>query len=638
MKSTFLLEIKRIFSIKNILIFLLFFILTLYLLYFGISKYKNFLEEIENFLDYENLKVRQYINYEQYGSFGFRVLLQPSPLIIFTHSALLSIESTVNIKDIVNISSAYKGQKIFFNNGMEGDFSTSFFILGSLLMLIFGLNTFVSIESLRFHRAGNYIINTLCCRLIVLNGYFSSVIIAAYLLAKIQGIPITGKDTAVFCKYSLYLILFINLFYFLGIFLGVVLRFKKRFIMSAYLVWFIIIFIIPLIHKMDVEKRAKEIKSNEIVNIKKLNNGKDFERKSEVFFQDLQEKKVKEVKAIARQFVDEYIKNILPLNKAIEDNLNNEVSRLIIHYENQSVLSPSSFYCFLSREFSGTGYYGYRYFLKHILELKDGFYRYYFNKRYNQIAQVVEPFEKNQFNIFRPGSILPANFEKGLVLTSLYSLLLLGGALYGLHRKLTLQNQKQSQVQWTLDIDQMEMGKTYFCFSRDRKQTGHMFNYLESIKAVIIEKIDPLLYDPGTSLKAWVEFEAHQKGIGLRKVLENLEILGVTGNRLKQKIKNLDNEDFNKAYLGLELAREATIYVFDDFLNRGSKEFEQVFKEAIDKLKPQAIILYFSEQMFDITVGRDGHLPVPGKDVDEETRIYSHAPFVAVDLNDVSLR
>jgi len=510
-----------------------------------------------------------------------------------------------------------------------GDFSTLFFVLGSLLMLVFGLNTFVSMESLRFHNSKTFIFYILCSRLIILTGYFSSVILTAYLFTKVMGIPFTGRDAVIFFKYSLYTMLFITLFYFLGVFMGIILRFKKIFVMSAYLIWFIIIFIIPLIQKMDLEKRAKKIKSNEIVNIKKLTNGKDFERKAGIFFVNLQEKKVKEIKAIARQFVDEYIKKILPLNSAIENNLNKEVKGLISHYENQAIISPSSFYCFLTKEFSGMGYYGYQDFLKYILQLKKDFYRFYFDKRYNHIGQSVEPFVKNNRNIFRPRSLLPANFRKGLVLMLFYYLLLAFGTWYGLQK--TLNRKKHRQVQITLDIDQLEMGKTYFYLSRSKKQTDNIFNYLRSKDATIIGKVESTLYDPGTSLRAWVEFESNQTGIDTVNVFENLEILGVTGSQLDQKIKNLDNEVFNKAYLGLKLARESLIYVFDDFLNRVSREFEQTFKAALDKLKPQAIFLYFSSQMFDITV-KDKHIP-PHED-DEDF----HARLVTIDLNDISLR
>jgi len=631
MKNTFFFESKRIFQLKNIFILCLFFTLALYAVYLGTSKYKDFLREEKNFLNFESRKVTQYINYEQYGFHGFRVLLQPSPLIVFCHSCFTTLKSNIDIKDIVDIDSNFKGQKIFTYNGMVGDYSTVFFVLGSLLMLYFGLNTFTGAACLRFHRTNSYIYHTICSRLVILGAYFLLLIPAAFFFAGLLGIPLSARDTGIFLKYSLYGMLYITFFYFLGILLTVIFRFNKVLVSSAYLVWFVLIFVVPLIYNLNLEKRAKQIKSNETVNIEKLNNGKDFERKTESYFKKLQEKKVKDIRPVTKQFVQEYLERILPLNTAIETNLNREVKQLILHHEDNTIFAPSSFYCFLSKEFSSMGYYGYQDFLNYILKLKNGFYHYYFDKRYNQIDQTVEPFVKNNENIFLSKSLLPGNFLQGVLITFLYSLLLLAGILKGLQgiMKPLPENRRVK-----LDLNQLEMGKTYFYFSRnvDPAKKNGMLHYLKSQQAVIIEKPDSSLYDPGVSLKTWVQFEAGQKQIDPATLGEYLETLGITGHQLNQRIKNLDNEVLYTAYLGVRLAQNTTIYVCDDFLNRVSREFEQTFKEAVDKLLPHAIIIYFGSQMFDITL-KEKNNPMPH--VLHETE---ECRFVAVDLNDITLR
>jgi hypothetical protein len=629
MKAAFFLEIKRIFNVKNSLVILLFAGLSLYFVYFGTTVYKDFLKEKKNFLNYENLKVHRYLNYEQYGFSGFRVLLQPSPLIVFCHSSILSIESNINTKSIINISSVYKGQKIFTNNGLVGDFSTLFLVLGSLLMLHFGLNTFISIESLQFHKTRSYIFHTLFCRFTILTVYFYSVIVAAYLFARVLGVSFSETDTEIFFKFSLFVMLFITLFYILGTGMAALLRCKKRFFISAYLTWFIIVFVVPIIFNMTLKKKATTIQSNEIVNIKKLNNSKRFEERGEAYFKGLQEKKVKEIKTIARQFVEEYMQKIVPLNKTIEENLNKKVNELITHHEKQSTLFPTLFYSFLSKESTGMGYYGYQAFLSYIIELKDNFFKYYFNKRYNQIVQSVESFVKNNENIFQSQAILPDNHWKGMGITLLYCLLLLGSTLLGLQR---IAKQPKNSDPIKLNIHQLEMGKTYFYHSRDPKQKNGIINYLESKHAVIIDKPDPSCHDLGTSLNSWLHFEIRlllenkQLNFSDSQVREILQTLGVTWQHLNQKIKNLDNEVFYSAYLALNLAKNTNIYVFDDFLYRVSKEFEQAFKNAIDKLKPHAVIIYLGSHMFDVTVTESNQQPM------EDLRL------VAVDLTAISLR
>lgn len=631
MKNTLFFEFKRILQPKNIFILFLFSVLTLYAVYSGTSKYKDFLKEKKNFQKFESQKVTQYLNYEQYGFHGFRVLLQPSPLIVFCHSYFTTLKSNIDIKDIVDIDSNYKGQKIFTTNGMVDDYSTVFFVLGSLLMLYFGLNTFTGTASLRFHRLKRYIYYTICSRMMIFGAYFLLLIPAAFFFAKLLGVPLSGKDASIFLKYSLYGMLFITFFYFLGILLTVIFRFNKVLVSTAYLVWFIIIFAVPLIYNLNLEKRAKQIKSNETVNIEKLNNGKDFERKTEAYFKNLQEKKVKDIRPVTKQLVQEYLERILPLNTTIETNLNREVKRLILHHEKNTIITPSSFYCFLSKEFSSMGYYGYQDFLTYILKLKDGFYHYYFDKRYNQINQTVEPFLQNNENIFLAKSLLPGNYREGVLITVLYCLLLLGGALKGLQR---ISKPLQDKRQVKLDINQLEMGKTYFYFSGnvDHEKKNGMLHYLSSQQAVIIEKPDSSLYDPGISLKTWVQFESGEKQIDAGTIREYLEFLGITGDQLNQRIKNLDNEVLYTAYLGIQLAQNTTIYVCDDFLNRVSREFEHTFKEAVDKLLPHAIIIYFGSQMFDITV-KEKYNPMSHVLHDTE-----ECRFVAVDLNDITLR
>ena len=111
---------------------------------------------------------------------------------------------------------------------------------------------------------------------------------------------------------------------------------------------------------------------------------------------------------------------------------------------------------------------------------------------------------------------------------------------------------------------------------------------------------------------------------------EYLEALGIAPAHLEQRIKNLDPEVLYGAYLGLQLAQHADLYVFDDFLNRVSKEFEQTVKEAIDKFLPQATILYFGSQVFDIMV-KEKDNPHALTDTEE-------CPLVTVHLNDISLR
>lgn len=623
MHAIIFLEIKRIFSFRNILVLSLFTVLSLYLVYFGTIKYEEFQEEKQAFLEYEKTKADSHINYEQYASFGFRVLLEPSPLLIFGYSSLLPIECEVNVRSIINVVLVHKGQKLFGNIGMAGDFASLFFVFGSLLMLHFGLNAFFSTPFLINHKKKHYILKSLVSRYMILIVFFAMILYCAYRLGLMLNIPLEAQDSHVYLRYAVFTLLFISLFYFVGIITSASLQFKKSMFLGAYLLWFCIIFAIPLAYNMALENKANEIQSNERINSRLIRNRVIFEKESEDYFRSLHEKKVKEIAYIARQFIEQYIKNILPLNRAVEENLNAEVGALIQFHDQNSTLLPSIFYSFLAKECSGMGYYAYQEFLDHILKLKDGFYDFYFMKRYYQTDQNVESFVNDDENTFKSGSTLPKNFSKGVGMTVVYLLLLSGGGLYVLHRRART-SVRPDRV--NIDINAMEMGKTYFYHNDDRTQTAELLSYLESAGGAIIGQPDPRMPDLGVTLDAWLNFEACYQGIDKCQLEENLEILGVGRQDLRQIIKNLDSERISLAYLALMVTRDKALYVFDNFVYRKSREFESVFKDTVDQLNPHAIIIYVSNQMYEITTKEIVLPPNEG------------FRFVSVNLNDISLR
>ncbi len=611
---------------------MLFFFFSLYLVNLGVTKYQGFFSEKENFLDYEKQKVKQYVNYEQYGAYGFRVLFQPAPLSIFHRSPSIPFNGSIDTKEIVNVSLNYKGKSIFSHSGTLGDFSSTLFVFGSLMMLYFGLNTFTSLKSLRFNNPHcgthkmkySYTLHTLFSRMILLNAYFSGVMIAAYLFARLKGIHFLSSDALILTYFCLYTLLFNTFFYLLGILCAAILAFKRPLFIIAYSLWFALIFLIPEINRIDIEKKANKITSNETVNIKKLQNIMNFERKTKTYFAGLQEKKVKDIESIAKRLAIEYSQRMYDLNKTIENNLRKEVDKLIHYGEEKSVAIPSSFYLFLAKEFSGYGYDGYQNFLQYILRLKDDFFQYYLQKRYNHVDQRIDTFVKDGENIFRSEVTIPGNFARGVILTCLYCTLLLGLSLFFFRRRLTREKEDQD---WEIEIDikRMEKGKTYFSLCRDKWERKRMLHYLGYQGASIIEKLDIYDFDTSISLESWIKYECHKRGTEAGDVFERLREFGISENMLTSRIKVLGSEIFNKIYLAIRLCDNSRIYAFVDFLNGVSRDFERQFKKTIKKVKDQAVILYIGSEMFDVNV-KERETPL------EDSR------FFILDFDNVTLR
>lgn len=603
----------------------------------GIKKYKDFFTEKENFINYEKRKINRYINYEQYGAYGFRVLFQPTALIIFHPSSFISLEGTIDTKEIVNISINYKGKSIFANNGAFGDFYYTFYVVGSLLMLYFGLNSFYN-DPRPLCNGKNcckgkkkkmiLILQIILSRIILLNVFFSGILFAAYATAVLKGIHFTGREVLAYASFASFIIFFITSFYFSGILFAVLLSFKKSLYVAAYAIWFLFLFFVPEINRADLEQKAKIIKSNESINIKKLNNVMRFERRYKSAIDTLKEEKIKNIKPIFDKFLDDYLKNEYSLNKDIEKSMSEDVNKLIDYNRKKSIILPVSFYLFLAREFSSFGYRNYQDFLKYMLSLKEDFSHYFFDKRYSQIGQRVESFVKDDENIFKSKCELPENFCPGLLLLILYSFLFLGSVLLLFRRRIAAADEMAGEGmedKIEIDIKRMAKGKTYFSFCREKKEKEKIINYLGSSGASMIKKLHLCNFDPGISLKSWLDYECHVRGIAPGDIYAVLQESGISKRKLKLKLKNLDSETLNRAYLQIKLHETMQIYVFDDFLKDVSKDFEKVFKRTIKEIADKAIILYIGSQMFDINV-KERKTPT------EDCR------FFIVNLDNISLR
>ncbi|HSQ34490.1 MAG TPA: hypothetical protein VLQ89_00715, partial [Candidatus Binatia bacterium] len=109
-------ERTRIFAEKKNLIFLGF--ITLFSGYFvwsGLNEYRQFQTEKKIFIRFEKEKINQIVTYVQYGSFGFRLLYDASPLnLFFVNSGILQdVESNIDSLEAIKVESSFKGKKLF---------------------------------------------------------------------------------------------------------------------------------------------------------------------------------------------------------------------------------------------------------------------------------------------------------------------------------------------------------------------------------------------------------------------------------------------------------------------------------------------------------------------------------------------
>lgn len=146
-------ERRRIFSEKkNLISFAFISFLSAYFVWSGVNEYRQFQVEKNIFSKLEKEKISQFTTYMQYGTFGFRLLFEASPLnLFFANSSILQdVESNVDGFEAIRVDSSFKGNKLFLKRGFFKDFAGILFVFGSLLMLYLGNLGLASQAYLRF--------------------------------------------------------------------------------------------------------------------------------------------------------------------------------------------------------------------------------------------------------------------------------------------------------------------------------------------------------------------------------------------------------------------------------------------------------------------------------------------------------
>ncbi len=427
--SFFIFEFKRFVSRKNIVVLLLFSLLALYFVSSGINHYRNIKENKEKFQEIEKLKVQQYINYNQYGKYGFRLLFIPSPLsIMFDNSGAFS-ELTCNIDsgEILRIYKSRIGKSLYDKKpGGFKDFSGIILILGSLFALYFGYESIRHKEYLRFlscfsnHKGVFFSI--LFSRIILLVIFFLFLTGCSVILLKLNGIILSQHEYSLLYIYLTVLFCLLLFFFVSGTAIG---SFKKKSISIITIIslWFVLMFLIPGIVDTITYKKAAGITSSFHIELEKLKALMNFEKRAidkEGRFKS-STRNSDEVRELVESYRDKEFKAIKEFEKKMEQEMRDNAN----FFQKLSLFFPSTFYLSTCSEMSSRGYNTFIDFYQDAQKLKDQFVRFYINRVYYSNYSKVESFIKGDDNIYYAGSRLPGFFIIGLVLNGFYIILLL---------------------------------------------------------------------------------------------------------------------------------------------------------------------------------------------------------------------
>ncbi|MDQ1353991.1 MAG: hypothetical protein QG657_4300 [Acidobacteriota bacterium] len=425
-KATYIMESQRLLNNKNITLLILFSLLSLYFVQIGIDNYKSIIENKEKFLDIERLKVYQYINYAQYGAYGFRILFIPSPVsVYFVNSSVIS-ELTANVDsgERLNIYNSFKDRTLFADKaGGFKDFSGIMLLLGSLLVLYSGYESIIHKDYLRFmagftgHR--KLFLSIFFSRVLVFTLLFLFIGGISLLLLKINGIQLSENEWSHWFIYLGVLALLSVFFFVLGTIAG---TFKSRFAGFVVLIflWFVFVFLAPGVVNAIISHNADNIVSNYQLELEKLKILMDFEKQAAEKAGPVEESNTE----TERELVESAWNNEFKKLQALEKKLQNEMEANIRRYQTLSCFFPSTFYLSAGNEIGGKGYENFIRFYEYIQVLKWKFIIFYIDKRYYSDFSKVEPFIKDSGNLFYARAHLPRNFTAGIWLTVVYILAL----------------------------------------------------------------------------------------------------------------------------------------------------------------------------------------------------------------------
>lgn len=601
-RSFFDLELKRFLCKRNIIIFLLFLTVSFYFLQEGIHRHQLLERNKGTFKQIEKIKVKQYVMYTQYGSYGFRLMFMPSTLSIFFNNSgdFAGLISNIDSGERLNIYNPFRGKTLFTErNGALMDFSGLILLLGSLFALYFGYEALYHKKYLKF--------------LSGLSGYrkvffpiIGSRIAFIFLLLllsagcswgvlKFNGFELSGENYRHLLAYFGMLFLVLLFFFSMGTVVSH-LKSKSLGIITMTGLFFSFIFIIPCTINKIMSEKAAGMTDSYHLELEKLKVIMDFEKRAYekigIF------RSGKKAPPSVTKLVESYWQKDFKKIQGFEQKLERQMGRNIRDYQSLSMFFPSSFYLSVGNEISSRGYDNFMAFYRNARKLKEQFLRFYFNKKFytDHTNEDIESFVKDEENLFNASSRLPRTFRMGMVLTSAYIILLF------IVSWLLLVKQKKTPLEMEFPSFELEKGNSYFILCDTPQYRDNLFRFYEFRENITgIDRVNPEEIDTGIDVREMVTYFSRIRGVDEKKVWGNLSVLGIQEPDIKKtKRKNLAPEVLKKIYAAVSLAGEARIVVVKDFVKDENRKFEEQFRRLLYILQKRGkIILYLGLEMFE---------------------------------------
>jgi hypothetical protein len=628
-KAFFILELKRFINKKNLAIFMALLFISLFLVQIHIDRYKNLIENNREFKEIETLKVNQFLNYTQYGLYGFRVFFNPSALSIFFNcsGAFQGLTSFIDAGEKMNFYNPVKGKTLFEQNSVGFmDFAGIIMLLGSLFVLYTGYESLRHKEYLAFtatlsnHKTEFFSI--IISRVFLTMVFFLLLSTGPVLLVKINGIEMAKNDWGYIPVYLVVTMMMLLIFFAVGVICGS-LKSKVNGIIAMVAIWFSLVFFIPWVIQAVMLRSTENIRSDCQMELEKLKLLMNFEKKALQEVGVYKSGKGSEAPQKVKDLAEGYWQNEFGAIQAVEEKLKTQLQGAIRRFETLSLFFPTTFYLSTNNALSSKGYENFIDFYHYVQALKEKFLRFYLDRKFYTHQTNVESFVKRDENIYTSVSRLPGGFGLGIAMMVVYAVVGFAVAYACFIRALFAPPGKKVKEEQALDGLDLELkkGQTYVLLTAGDIVKDRLYNFFSGKQRDFKGRIrlDDVNLDVGSGITFTYlcrpgempdDMEVGDFLSFARQILKvSHKTMAEVYTRLAEEhpedkvFKELPLEVKAKILLAVARLKAGSIYMFHDFFNGMSEEWITTLMAEFQTLKnpgipgAEAAVLYLTDNV-----------------------------------------
>ena len=621
-KAFSIFEQKRFNCWNKIAVFLAILVVALYFVQDGISQYNQKIQNKKKFQDVEKIIVNFFNNYTQYGTFGIKILFFPNHLSAFlSNSGKIQDQTTViDTGARLQISNPSLGRGIFTENSLFiNDFSGYILLIVSIGLPYMGFEAFRDMEFFRLLTSlKNY--RTVYFSYIGAKIRLFSLLVAVtmectLLLMVINNLSLSLSEIFHVLVFTLTIIGTGCIFFLLG---TIAATFQSKFlgITAIIAAWFFLMIFIPAVSSRLISKKAASIPSPYEVEKEKLNILMDFDKRSRDELKKHSGKKERE--KIKRQLIEEYWEKDFRKIQAIEERMEKKMMDNYKYSQWISIVFPTTFYRSLASEISSQGIGNFFAFYRFSQKKKEGFLRYYFDKKFYSESKEPKSYIQGDENIFFSKSRLPSSLLPGVAILLAYILIFLKVSYTRLKRKLLgtrhrylknvdtnkkyIQLSKGTFKEWIIKDEHFKNHLfTIFSgkFSRDGKESQRPRIIIDNIDLASIKKRIDFLYlcHPGNIPRDIRVYDLEEFLTVLMEGDEKIAISRLKSNAGgpggRKKFGTLTCRQKGEILIAIMKMKHFSIYLLNDVVKDMPVEIHIRLKETMEEMANNGSLVIF---------------------------------------------